>query len=79
MTHQSTHADSNTPNATFETLKVDKPEFPGRIPGAEQQMREYLNALFDDDHLVEIRPIECWREAGGKRSRMDRQHRVQSL
>jgi hypothetical protein len=44
--------------------------YPAQIPDAELQVHNYLEALFDENDLVEIRPIECWAERGAKRSRL---------
>lgn len=57
-------------NLGFLGVSCGAVSFPEQIPGAELQVHSYLEALFEDDDLVEIRPIECWTEGGSKRSRL---------
>ena len=70
MAQQTTCSNTDRSNVDFAGVAVDRLKYPAPIPGAELQLRTYLEALFDRDDVVELRPIECWTEAGTKRSRL---------
>ena len=72
MAEQTTPSAADHARSAFRDLAIDRTDYPDTIPGADVQVRSYLAALFDSTHLIELRPIECWTEAGTKRSRLVR-------
>ena len=70
MAQQTTYSKTNGGSVDFGSVAIQRLRYPAAIPGAKTQLRMYLEALFDPDDVVELRPIECWTEAGTKRSRL---------